>query len=38
MEIAWHATSTDVSVETLPAGTSPVYPVSPSVIVTVVQV
>jgi hypothetical protein len=38
MEIMWHATNTDVSVETLPAGTSPVYPVSPSVIVTVVQV
>jgi hypothetical protein len=38
MEIVWHATSTDVSVETLPAGTSPVYPVSPSLIVTVVQV
>jgi hypothetical protein len=38
MEVVWHATSTDVSVETLPAGTSPVYPVSPSLIVTVVQV
>jgi hypothetical protein len=38
MEMVWSATSTQVSVETLPAGTSPVCPVSPSVIVTVVQV
>lgn len=38
LEVYWNATSTDVSLETLPAGTSPVYPQSPSVIVTVVQV
>jgi hypothetical protein len=38
MEIVWAATNTAVSVETLPAGTSPVTPVSPSLIVTVVQV
>ena len=38
LEVYWHATSTDVSLETLAAGTSPVYPQSPSVIMTVVQV
>ena len=38
VEIWWNATNTAVSLETLPAGTSPVYPVSPSVIVSVVQV
>jgi hypothetical protein len=38
LQLVWSATNTQVTVETLPAGTSPVYPVSPSVIVTVVQV
>jgi hypothetical protein len=38
IQIWWHATNTKISLETLPAGTSPVYPVSPSVLCSVVQV
>ena len=38
VELVWHATNTAVSLQTLPAGTSPVHPVSPSVITTVVQI
>ena len=38
IQLMWSATSTDVKLETIPAGTSPVCPVSPSVIVTVVQI
>lgn len=38
IQLMWSATSTDVKLETIPAGTSPVCPVSPSVIATVVQI
>ena len=38
LEIAWAVTNTNVKLETIAAGTTPVYPRSPSVIVTVVQV
>lgn len=38
MQLVWHAESTQIKIETLPAGTSPVYPQIPSVIVSVVQV
>ena len=38
IQLVWHATNTAVSLQTLPAGTSPVHPVSPSVITTVVQI
>ena len=38
LEIAWAVTNTNVKLETIAAGTSPVYPRSPSVILTVVQV
>jgi hypothetical protein len=38
VQIFWSGTSTDLRVESLPAGTSPVSPVVPSIIVTAVQV
>ena len=38
VQLVWHATNTGVKLETLAAGTSPVYPASPSVICSVVQV
>lgn len=38
VQLAWHADSTQISLETIPAGVAPVHPVSPSVIVSVVQV
>lgn len=38
VEIVWSATNTAVSLTTIPAGTSPVCPVSPSVLVTVHQI
>ena len=38
LQIAWAVTNTAVKLETIAAGTSPVYPQSPSVIITVVQV
>ena len=38
IQFLWSATSTDVKLETIPAGTAPVHPVSPSVIATVVQI
>lgn len=38
VQLVWHAEDTAVKLETLPAGTSPVYPQIPSVIVSVVQV
>lgn len=38
IQFLWSATSTNVQLETIPAGTSPVCPVSPSVIATVVQI
>lgn len=34
IEIVWHTSSTDVSIETLPAKTGPTVPQTPSVIVT----
>jgi hypothetical protein len=37
-QIAWAVTNTSVKLETIAAGTSPVYPASPSVILSVVQV
>jgi hypothetical protein len=38
VQIYWSGTSTDLTVETLPAGTSPVSPAVPSIILTAVQV
>ena len=38
VQIYWCATNTAISLTTLPAGTSPVTPVSPSVLVTVHQI
>ena len=38
VQLVWHAEDTNIKLETLAAGTTPVYPVSPSVIVSVVQV
>ena len=38
LQIVWAATNTNVKLETIAAGTTPVYPASPSVILTVVQV
>lgn len=38
VELVWHAENTALKLETLPAGTTPVYPQIPSVIVSVVQV
>ena len=38
VQLYWHGTSTNLSIKTFPAGTNPVYPVSPSLILTVVQV
>lgn len=38
LQLMWRVDSTQVSLQTLPAGTSPVYPESPSVIVTATQV
>jgi hypothetical protein len=38
VQIFWSGSSTDLRVESLPAGTSPVSPVVPSIIVTAVQV
>lgn len=38
LQFMWHAEGTSVKIETLPAGTTPVYPQIPSVIVTVNQI
>lgn len=38
VELWWHADSTLVSIEYLPAGTSPTHPATPSVITTLTQV
>ena len=38
VQLYWSGTSTDLSVESLPAGTSPVSPAVPSIILTAVQV
>lgn len=38
VQLAWKADNTAVKIETLPAGTTPVYPQIPSVIVTVNQI
>ena len=38
IQLVWHATNTALSLETIPAGTTPVTPVSPSMIVSVVQI
>jgi hypothetical protein len=38
VELWWHADSTSVSIEYLPAGVSPVHPATPSVIATFTQV
>ena len=38
VELMWSTTNLAVTLETVPAGTSPVTPVSPSVIVSVVQI
>ena len=38
VQLYWSATSTAISLTTLPAGTTPVTPVSPSVLVTVHQI
>ena len=38
IQLMWHGTDTDVKIETLPAGTSPVHPASPSIIVSINQV
>lgn len=38
VQVMWHAENVAVKLETLAAGTTPVYPASPSVIVSVVQV
>jgi hypothetical protein len=38
VQIYWSGSSTDLTVETLPAGTSPVSPAVPSIILTAVQV
>lgn len=38
MEIVWRATNTNVTLATLPAGTSPTRPAAPSVLVTVHQI
>ncbi len=38
VQLAWSADSTSIKIETLPAGTTPVHPEIPSVIVTVNQI
>ena len=38
IQLVWHADNTAVKLETIAAGAAPVTPVSPSVIVSVVQV
>lgn len=38
VQLVWHATNTALSLETVPAGTNPSIPVSPSMIVSVVQI
>ena len=38
VQLYWAGTSTGLSIKTYPAGTSPVYPVSPCLILTVTQV
>jgi hypothetical protein len=38
VQVYWAGDSTDLKVESLPAGTSPVYPAVPSIILTAVQV
>ena len=38
IELYWHATSTEVSMPTIPAGTNPTRPVSPSVILSITQI
>jgi len=38
VQFVWHANNTGVKIETLPAGTTPVYPQIPSVIVTINQI
>jgi hypothetical protein len=38
VQIYWSGTSTELTVETLPAGTSPVTPAAPSIILTAVQI
>ena len=37
LQLVWNATSTDVSIETIAAGTSPTRPANPGIIVTVQQ-
>lgn len=38
VQLYWSGSSTGLSIKTYPAGTSPVYPIAPSVILTVTQV
>jgi len=38
VELVWSGTSTDLSLETLPAGLAPVYPEIPSIIITATKV
>ena len=38
IQFVWAATNTALSLETVPAGTTPVTPISPSIIATVVQI
>lgn len=38
VELYWHTTNTSISMQTLPAATSPTVPVTPSVIITVQQI
>lgn len=38
IQFMWHAENTGIKIETLPAGTTPVYPQIPSVIITVNQI
>lgn len=38
VQLMWHTSNTNVSIKTIPAGSSPTRPVTPSVILTAVQV
>ena len=38
LQVWWSGSSTDLKIEALPAGTSPVYPAIPSIILTAVQI
>ena len=38
IQLMWQTENTNISIQTLPAGTTPVTPVTPSVILTATQV